>query len=125
MSTTRQILMSVNPQGDEMSLTKHAKLNAWIDEIKAMTEPENVVLCDGSQAQYDKLMQEMVEAGLATKLNDKELPGCLLFRSDPSDVARAHVPTFIPSNNEEDARPPNHGREPNELKAEMKACYKC
>ena len=84
-----------------MSLTKHAKLNAWIDEIKAMTEPENVVLCDGSQAQYDKLMQEMVEAGLATKLNDKELPGCFLFRSDPSDVARVEDRTFIASKKEE------------------------
>ncbi len=107
-----------------MSLTKHAKLNAWIDEIKAMTEPENVVLCDGSQAQYDKLMQEMVEAGLATKLNDKELPGCFLFRSDPSDVARVEDRTFIASKKEEDAGPTNHWREPSELKTEMKALYK-
>lgn len=46
-----------------MSLTKHAKLNAWIEEIQALVKPENVVLCDGSQAQYDKLMEEMVASG--------------------------------------------------------------
>jgi len=80
-----------------MSLTKHAKLNAWIEEIKALVKPKNVVLCDGSQAQYDQLIAEMVESGLATELNQKELPGCYLFRSDASDVARVEDRTYISS----------------------------
>ena len=107
-----------------MSLTKHAKLNAWIEEIKAMVEPKDVVLCDGSQAQYDKLMAEQVECGMATKLNQEKLPGCYLFRSDASDVARVEGRTFISSVNEEDAGPTNNWRAPAELKEEMKALYK-
>ena len=107
-----------------MSLTKHAKLNAWIEEIKAMVEPKDVVLCDGSQAQYDKLMAEQVECGMATKLNQDKLPGCYLFRSDASDVARVEGRTFISSVNEEDAGPTNNWRAPAELKEEMKALYK-
>ena len=106
-----------------MSLTKHAKLNAWIEEIQAMVKPENVVLCDGSQAQYDNLIKEMVESGLATKLNQEKLPGCYLFRSDASDVARVEDRTYISSEKQEDAGPTNNWKAPAELKAEMKALY--
>ena len=106
-----------------MSLTKHAKLNAWIEEIQAMVKPENVVLCDGSQAQYDKLIKEMVESGLATKLNQEKLPGCYLFRSDASDVARVEDRTYISSKKQEDAGPTNNWKAPAELKAEMTKLY--
>lgn len=107
-----------------MALTNHAKLNAWIEEIKALVEPDSVVLCDGSKAQYDKLMQEQVDCGMATKLNEEKLPGCYLFRSDASDVARVEGRTFIASVKEEDAGPTNNWRDPKELKAEMAALYK-
>lgn len=107
-----------------MALTNHAKLNAWIEEIKALVEPDSVVLCDGSKAQYDKLMQEQVDCGMATKLNEEKLPGCYLFRSDASDVARVEGRTFIASEKEEDAGPTNNWRDPKELKAEMAALYK-
>ncbi len=70
-----------------MSLTKNAKLNAWIEEVKTMVKPENVVLCDGSQAQYDKLKAEVIASGLATELNQEKLPGCYLFRSDARRLA--------------------------------------
>lgn len=104
--------------------TKHAKLNAWIDECVAMCEPDSVYYCDGSQKQYDDLMAEQVECGMATKLNQEKLPGCYLFRSDPSDVARVEGRTFIASVKEDDAGPTNNWREPKALKEEMKALYK-
>src|SRR5690554_6075970 len=106
-----------------MSLTKHAKLNAWIEEIKALVKPKNVVLCDGSQAQYDQLIAEMVESGLATELNQKELPGCYLFRSDASDVARVEDRTYISSKTKEAAGPTNNWRDPEELKNTMSKLY--
>ncbi|MDR1759289.1 MAG: phosphoenolpyruvate carboxykinase (GTP) [Fibrobacter sp.] len=107
-----------------MSLTKHAKLNAWIEEIKALTEPANVVLCDGSQEEYERLLAEQVKSGLATKLNQDKLPGCYLYRSDASDVARVEDRTFIASEKEIDAGPTNNWKDPNELREEMKALYK-
>ena len=107
-----------------MALTKHAKLNAWIEEIKALVEPDSVVLCDGSKAQYDTLMQEQVASGMATKLNEEKLPGCYLFRSDASDVARVEGRTFIASVKQEDAGPTNNWRDPKDLKAEMTELYK-
>ncbi len=107
-----------------MSLTKHAKLNAWIEEIKALTEPANVVLCDGSQEEYERLLDEQVKSGLATKLNQEKLPGCYLYRSDASDVARVEDRTFISSEKQIDAGPTNNWKDPNDLREEMKALYK-
>lgn len=107
-----------------MSLTKHAKLNAWIEEIKAMTEPANVVICDGSQEEYDRLIAEQVASGLATQLNQDKLPGCYLYRSDASDVARVEDRTYIASEKQIDAGPTNNWKDPNVLREEMKALYK-
>ena len=106
-----------------MSLTKNAKLNAWIEEVKTMVKPENVVLCDGSQAQYDKLKAEVIASGLATELNQEKLPGCYLFRSDASDVARVENRTYIASKSQDDAGPTNNWMDPAALKAEMTALY--
>ena len=77
---------------------------------------------DGSQEEYDALMQKCVKAGLATKLAKKE--NCYLFRSLPSDVARVESRTFISSVKEEDAGPTNHWIDPSELKQTMRKLYK-
>ena len=106
-----------------MSLTKHTKLNAWIEEIQALVKPENVVLCDGSQAQYNKFTEEVLASGLAIKLNEEKLPGCILFRSDASDVARVEDRTYISSKTKEAAGPTNNWKDPAELKAEMTKLY--
>jgi phosphoenolpyruvate carboxykinase (GTP) len=88
----------------------------------AMCEPDNVVVVDGTQEEYDALMQKCVKAGLATKLAKKE--NCYLFRSLPSDVARVESRTFISSVKEEDAGPTNHWIDPSELKQTMRKLYK-
>ena len=100
---------------------KHAKIKAWIEECVKMCEPDNVVVCDGSTAEYDRLMKKCVDAGLATPLAKK--PNSFLFRSLPSDVARVESRTFISSVKEEDAGPTNHWIDPKELKATMKGLY--
>ena len=100
---------------------KHAGIKAWVEECVKMCEPDNVVVVDGSTAEYDRLMKKCVDAGLATPLKAKE--NCFLFRSLPSDVARVESRTFISSKKEEDAGPTNHWIDPVELKATMKGLY--
>ena len=108
-----------------MSLTlddiKHPKIKAWVEECIKMCEPDNVVVVDGSDEEYDRLMQLCVDKGLATPLKKKE--HSFLFRSLPSDVARVESRTFISSIKEEDAGPTNHWIDPKELKATMKGLY--
>jgi phosphoenolpyruvate carboxykinase (GTP) len=106
-----------------MSITKNKKLNAWVEEIKAMCQPDNVVLCDGSKEEYGRLMAEMVASGMAVKLNEEKRPNSYAFNSDPSDVARVEGRTYIASVKEEDAGPTNNWIDPVELKKTMRALY--
>jgi phosphoenolpyruvate carboxykinase (GTP) len=101
---------------------KHAKIRKWVEEVKAMCEPDDVYVCDGSKEEYDRLMKEMIASGLATPLAKK--PNSVLFRSLPSDVARVEDRTYIASKKEEDAGPTNHWIDPNALKATMTGLYK-
>ena len=100
---------------------KHAKIKAWVEEVVAMCQPDEVYVCDGSKAEYDRLMKKCVDAGLATPLAKK--PNSFLFRSLPSDVARVEGRTFISSVKEEDAGPTNNWIDPKELKATMTGLY--
>ena len=105
----------------ELNEIKHAKVKAWVEEIAKMCQPDAIYVCDGSTAEYDRLMQEMVDAGLATPLAKKA--NSFLFRSLPSDVARVEGRTYIASVKEEDAGPTNNWIDPNELKATMTGLY--
>lgn len=106
-----------------MAFTKNQKLDAWIKEVADMCQPDDVYVCNGSQAEYDQLFQTMVDAGMATPLNQDKRPGCYLFRSHPSDVARVENRTFIASKKEEDAGPTNNWIDPDALKATMTKLY--
>ena len=105
-------------------MTNNKKLLAWVKEVQDMCEPDRVYWCDGSQEENDRLLAEMVASGAATPLNPEKRPGCVLFRSDPSDVARVENRTFIASKKEEDAGPTNNWVDPVELKKTMGALYK-
>ncbi|MDR0326060.1 MAG: phosphoenolpyruvate carboxykinase (GTP) [Oscillospiraceae bacterium] len=107
-----------------MIQTPNKALNEWIKEIADMCQPDDVYLADGSQEEYDRMIQICVDAGLATPLNPAKRPGCYLFRSHPSDVARAEKRTFIASKKQEDAGPTNNWIDPDELKATMRGLYK-
>ena len=104
-------------------MIKHKKLQAWVDEVAAMCQPDNIYWVDGSQEENDRLLEEMVAAGAAEKLDENKRPGSYLFRSDVSDVARVENRTYIASLSQEDAGPTNNWIDPNELKATMKDLY--
>lgn len=98
-------------------------LSDWVSEIAALTRPEEIHWCDGSDAEYEKLINQMVETGDLVPLNEQTNPNCYLHRSDPSDVARVEHLTFVCTENEEDAGPNNHWMEPNEAKAKMRGLF--
>ena len=104
------------------SPTNHAKLNAWIDEVAALVEPDSIYWCNGTTAEYDEMVKSLIADGLATPLAKR--PNSYLFRSDPSDVARVESRTYIASKTKEDAGPTNNWIDPDALKKEMSALYK-
>jgi phosphoenolpyruvate carboxykinase (GTP) len=103
---------------------KHSGLKKWVEEAVALMTPDSVEVCDGSQAEYDRMIKLTVDAGLAVPLNAQKKPGCVLYRSDPSDVARVEDRTFIASERESDSGPTNHWQNPAELKKTMSGLYK-
>jgi phosphoenolpyruvate carboxykinase (GTP) len=103
--------------------TKNAKLLAWVDEIATMCRPASIQWCDGSQAEYDQMCQELVDKGVFTRLNEDKRQNCFLARSNPRDVARVEHRTYICSENEEDAGPTNNWVAPDEMKATLEGLY--
>jgi phosphoenolpyruvate carboxykinase (GTP) len=108
--------------GDTMS-SKLAALHDWVDQVAALTRPARIHWCDGSQAEYDELLQHMLGNGTLLELNQQTHPGCYLHRSNPSDVARVEHLTFVCHPDERDAGPNNHWMDPAEAHAKMDALF--
>jgi len=103
--------------------TTHAKLAAWVDEVAQLTKPDSVYWVDGSQEEWDRLTQELVDAGTLTRLNPELFPNSFAAFSDPADVARVEEQTFICSDNERDAGFTNNWMEPSKMKAKLTSLF--
>ena len=103
-----------------MAKTENKALLAWIDEMAALTAPDRIVWVTEGEAQIEALKEEAVTSGLMERLNEEKLPGCLLHRTKPNDVARVEARTFICTTKKEMAGPTNNWVEKDEMYARLR-----
>ncbi|HEU4866755.1 MAG TPA: phosphoenolpyruvate carboxykinase (GTP) [Actinomycetota bacterium] len=106
------------------TLTNNKALLSWVDEIATLTTPDDIYWCDGSAEEYNRLCQQLVDAGTFTKLDEAKRPNSYWAASDPGDVARVEDRTFICWKNADDAGPTNNWTDPDEMRETMKGLYK-
>ncbi|MGC1550867.1 MAG: phosphoenolpyruvate carboxykinase (GTP) [Rhodanobacter sp.] len=103
--------------------SKLEALERWVNEVAALTRPAQIHWCDGSDAEYQSLVQQMLQTGDLIELNQETHPGCYLHRSHPSDVARVEHLTMVCHPRQEDTGPNNHWMDPVEAHAKMDALF--
>ncbi len=100
--------------------TSSRALRDWIGEVAALTKPDSIVWCDGSEAEKSRLTKQAVAEGILIELNQEKRPGCYLHRSNPNDVARTEQLTFVCTPNKIDGGPTNNWSEPAETYAKLR-----
>jgi phosphoenolpyruvate carboxykinase (GTP) len=103
---------------------RNKAMQGWVEEISALTTPSQVVHCDGSEAEKERLIQECLKSGELIELNQKKLPGCYLHRSAPHDVARTEHLTFVCTENKDDAGPNNNWMSPADAREKLTGLYR-
>ncbi len=102
---------------------QHTALLEWVQEMVELCKPDQVYWCDGSQDEYDRMCQVLVDSGTFIRLNDARRPNSFLARSDPGDVARVEDRTFICSLSKGDAGPTNNWVNPREMKETLRDLF--
>ncbi|HIW95835.1 MAG TPA: phosphoenolpyruvate carboxykinase (GTP) [Candidatus Corynebacterium gallistercoris] len=100
--------------------TENKELLSWIEESVELFQPDEVVFCDGSEDEWNRMADDLVSHGTLVKLDEEKNPNSFLARSNPADVARVESRTFICSKTEEDAGPTNNWMDPEKMRAEMR-----
>ena len=103
--------------------TDHKRLRAWVEKVAALTQPDDIYWCDGSDEEFEQLANTLVAAGTFEKLSDAKRPNSYLALSDPADVARVEDRTFICSAKESDAGPTNNWSDPEEMRAALNELF--
>jgi len=109
--------------GLDSAPTRHAKLVEWVREIAALTKPDRVHWCDGSDAEFDQITSELIALGTLKRLNPVKRPNSYYAASDPKDVARVETRTFICSEKQADAGPLNNWADPSEMRAKLAGLF--
>ena len=105
-------------------MTKHKKLQDWVNQMTALCQPAQVVWCDGSEREYNAMWDLLIQSGTAKKLNAAKRPNSYLVRSDPNDVARVEDRTFICAQKKEDAGPTNNWMDPAQMRSTLNGLFK-
>ena len=104
--------------------SNHSRLQGWVEEVAALTQPDDIYWCDGSDDEYEQFAQTLIDAGTFEKLSDDKRPGSYLALSDPADVARVEDRTFICSEKEVDAGPTNNWTDPGEMRQALTELFR-
>ena len=105
-------------------MVKNTKLAGWLEEIKELCQPDDFIICDGSDDEYNRMWDILIESGVARQLDHDKRPNSYLVRSDPKDVARVESRTFICSEDEADAGPNNNWVPPDEMRKTLRGLFK-
>ena len=104
-------------------MTDNIALTKWVEECAELCEPDNIVYCDGSERERERLEQEAIATGELTQLDQEKLPGCVYHRTAVNDVARTEHLTFMCTSRKEDAGPTNNWMNPEEAYEKARAIF--
>ena len=115
--------MATAPQHMNDLASMNRAVATWVNDVAKLTRPDSIYWCDGSDAEFHMLERQLIASKELHPLNEKYFPGCVLYRSDPQDVARVEHVTFVCTRSQDDAGPNNHWLAPDAAHRQMDALF--